>query len=127
VKDLEPFRGTPLEMLWLTETPVSDIAPLAGCPLVSLTLHRTQVRDLTPLAGTGLARLHIGETPVTDLTPLRGLRLTRLIFDPRRIEQGLEIVREMATLTELGLTFEERMPPAQFWSRYTPEESAPAP
>lgn len=118
VADVSPLRGMPLRMLWLNECPVADISPLAECPLESLTLHRTQVSDLRPLAGSRLARLHIGETPVTDLTPLRNLTLTRLIFDPRRIEKGLEIVRQMPSLRELGTTFEERTSPEAFWSQF---------
>lgn len=118
VTDLSPLKGMPLRMLWLNETPVSDISPLSGMPLESLTLHRTQVRDLSPLAGSGLQRLHIGETPVSDLTPLRGLHLSRLIFDPRKITEGLSVAREMATLQEMGLTFEEKMPPPSFWEMF---------
>jgi internalin A len=119
VTDLTPLKGMPLVVLWLNETPVSDISPLAGCPrLMSLTLHRTQVSDLSPLSDLGLKRLHIGETPVTDLTPLQGLALTRLIFTPSRIRKGLEVVRDMQSLEELGTTFENRMPPEVFWHLY---------
>jgi internalin A len=62
-----------------------------------------------------LERLHIGNTPVRDLTPLAGLKLTRLIFDPARITNGLDGIRQMASLKELGTTLETRMPPDQFW------------
>jgi len=102
-------------MLWLNETPVDTIAPLAKAPLVSLTLHRTRVTDLSPLAGTVLQRLHIAETPIADLAPLRGLPLTRLIFSPTTVTNGLEVVRAMTSLTELGSTLEARMPPENFW------------
>jgi len=108
----------PLEFLWLNETPVADISPLSHCPLSSLTLHRTQVEDLTPLIGTDLQRLHIGETRVTDLTPVTTLKLTRLIFTPSRIERGIEEVRRMTTIQEIGPTFETRMNPARFWALY---------
>jgi Leucine-rich repeat (LRR) protein len=119
VVDLSPLEGMPLVFLWLNETPVSDISPLAGCHrLMSLTLHRTEVSDLGPLSDLGLKRLHIAETPVTDLTPLKGLALDRLIFTPSRIRKGLEIVREMQSLQELGTTFENRMPPDVFWHLY---------
>ena len=116
VTDLTPLRGMPLKMLWLNETPVRDIAPLAGCPLVSLTLHRTLVDDLSPLTGSSLQRLHIAETPVTDLTPLKGLRLTRLVFNPERIQTGLEVARQMTTLRQIGTVLEEVMPPQIFWA-----------
>ncbi len=122
VKDLGPLHGAPLQMLWINDTVVTDIAPLAECPLQSLTLHRTPVANLGPLARiTGLKRLHIGETPVHDLTPLKGLSLERLIFSPASIQTGLDDIRKMQSLTQLGITFEAMMPPEQFWQTYDKE------
>lgn len=119
VKDLRPLRGSPIQMLWLNNTPVTDISPLAKCPIVSLTLEGTGVSDLRPLSKmSSLKRLHIGGTRVRDLTPLKDLRLTRLIFSPKAINAGLEAIRHMNTLTELGTTLETRMPPKQFWELY---------
>jgi len=119
VKDLRPLRGVPVQMLWLNNTPVTDISPIATCPLVSLTLEGTGVSDLRPLSKmSGLRRLHIGRTKVTDLTPLKGLGLTRLIFTPDNIRAGLDVVRNMGTLTELGTTLDTRMPPDQFWGQF---------
>jgi Leucine-rich repeat (LRR) protein len=118
VRDLTPLREMPLEFLWLDETAVDDILPLSHCPLSSLTLHRTNVADLTPLIGTDLKRLHIDGTPVTDLTPVATLKLTRLIFTPARIERGIDAVRTMTTIREIGTTSEERMNPARFWALY---------
>lgn len=121
VADLTPLKGLPLESLWLNETPVTDLSPLADCPLVSLTVHKAPVRDLLVLRKIpSLARLHIGESAVTDLRPLEGLRLTRLIFTPSRIEHGLDVVRNMATLRELDAEFREPQPlaPGEFWRRY---------
>ena len=119
VDDLTPLRGMPLKYLWLNQTPVSDISALSDCPLVSLTLHKARVKDLSPLANSSLKRLHIGETPVTDLTPLKGLTLTRLIFTPGRIVKGIEIVRNMKSIREIGPSFENRMAPSRFWSLYS--------
>jgi len=119
VKDLKPLRGTPLQALWLNNTLVRDISPLAGCPLISLTLEGTPVADLKPLAKmTTLKRLHIAKTGVSDLTPLKSLKLQRLIFTPENIRKGMDVARNMKTLTEVGTTLETRMPPEQFWSRY---------
>jgi len=103
---------------------VSDISPLAGIPLVSLTLAGTWVINLTPLADTGLQRLHIARTRVSDLRPLKNLALTRLVFSPSRIQKGIEEVKNMASLSELGTSFGEPgsqdnlMPPSAFWSLY---------
>lgn len=119
IEDLEPLRGAPLEGLWLNHNPVTNLAPLAECPLVTLTLEGTRISDLRPLAGIRtLRRLHLGDTPVQDLAPLTGLELTRLIFDPARITNGLEAARNLRSLTELGVTLENRMAPAQFWEQF---------
>ncbi len=128
VEDLTPLAGNrSLEALWLNDTPVEDLRPLASCPnLISLTIAGTKVRDLTPLKGLRLERLHLARTPVEDLTPLRWLRLTRLVFNPSRIRSGLEEVRSMTTLREIGTSFGEEdkgrpddlMPPAIFWEKY---------
>ncbi len=119
VKDLGPLRGAPLQALWLNGTPVADITSLAGCPLISLTLQGTNVSDLGPLSRMmTLQRLHIGETPVSDLTPLKELRLTRLIFTPSKITKGLDVARNMKTLTEVGASLDARMPPDRFWLLY---------
>ncbi|MDF1826027.1 MAG: leucine-rich repeat domain-containing protein [Verrucomicrobiales bacterium] len=119
VTDLSALKGMPLQMLWLTDAPVVDISPLSSSPLVSLTLHRTKVNDLSPLANTALQRLHIGETEVTDLNPLKGLRLTRLVFDPDDIQKGMEAVKAIPTITEIGTKFEDGendlKPAAAFW------------
>ena len=122
VEDLEPLRGMPLQYLWLNETPVSKIEPIAGCPLVSLTLHRTGVKNIGPVAKIPtLQRIHIGETPIIDLTPIEGMKLQRLIFTPDRITRGIDIVKKMYSLQEIGTTFENRMPPGQFWAIYSPD------
>lgn len=118
VRDLSPLAGLPLDSLWLDDTPVEDIGPLKETPLVSLTLKGTLVSDLRSLNGSRLLRLNIENTSVTDLTSLEGMRLTRLVFDPRRIKKGLDVVRKMTTLNELGLDLNTLMRPEQFWKRY---------
>lgn len=121
--DLTPLAGMPLKMLWLTGLPVEDISPLASTPLVSLTLHRTRVVSLQPLATLRtLQRLHVGETPVKDLTPVAGLPLTRLVFTPATVEKGIEAVRRIPTMQQVGVEFEEDMgtlmAPTDFWARF---------
>jgi len=128
VRDLSPLAGSIyLDSLWLNDCPVEDIRPLATCPnLVSLTLAGTQVQDLSPLKGLRLERLHIARTPVEDLRPLAWLRLTRLVFTPSRIKEGLDVVRRMPTLREIGTAFGEEdrglesdlRPPHLFWQEF---------
>lgn len=119
VKDLTPLKGSPVQSLWLNSTPVSDISPLAGCRLISLTMEGTKVADLKPLSRMkSLKRLHISRTPVSDLTPLKALKLERLVFTPGTIKNGLEVVRNMKSLIEVGSTLDVLMPPEEFWLRY---------
>ena len=120
VRDLSPLAGmSSLQGLWLNNSPVENIEPLRGLPLVTLTLRGTNVKDLSPLAAVPtLQRLHLVETRVTDLTPVTQLRLTRLLFTPSRIKQGMDLVRLMPSLREIGDSLEGKLPPAQFWVQY---------
>lgn len=125
VADISPLAEMKLEILWVGSTPVTDISPLKGNSMVSLDIENTKVNDLSPLVeNTGLQRLNIVGTEVTDLTPLAKLQLTRLLFDPAKIEKGLDVIRAMSSLTELGTSFDGRMPPAQFWEQYDAEQAA---
>lgn len=126
VTNLAPLARCPLETLWLNDTPVKDLSPLRNVPLVSLTIAGTLVEDLSPLKGMPLKRLHIARSQVKDLTPLRWLRLERLVFTPSRIQTGMDIIRHMPTLREIGTAFGEAdwgipdriMPPEEFWALY---------
>ncbi|NNE91650.1 MAG: hypothetical protein HKN23_08385 [Verrucomicrobiales bacterium] len=133
VEDLSPLEGVFVNYIWLTDTQVSDISPLAKVRgLESITLHRTKVEDLSPLARGQFPRgirLHIGETPVTDLSTLAGVPLTRLVFSPDRIKKGLDVVRQIPSLREIGTQFEDAgndlLPPHAFWPKYDAENKKP--
>lgn len=125
INNISALRESNLRQLWLTESPISDLSPLEGLPLISLTAHRTLVEDISFLRRLPLIqRLHIGETLVTDLSPLRGLNLTRLVFTPGQIEQGMEVVRGLSNLREIGTKFDDQgrdlMPPDAFWAQFQP-------
>ena len=76
--------------------------------MVSLTLHRTLVEDLSFVRKLPvIQRLHIGETLITDLTPLKGVNLTRLVFSPERIKRGLDVVKRLSNLREIGTKFDD--------------------
>lgn len=125
INDIKALSSSNLRQLWLSESPVSDLSPLSGLPLVSLTIHRTLVADLDFVRKLPLIqRLHIGETLISDLTPLRGLNLTRLVFTPSRIERGIDIVKGLSNLKEIGTRFDDQgkdlMPPDAFWAQFQP-------
>lgn len=127
VTDLGPLAGMrQLRSLWLNDSPVSDISPLQTVPLVSLTLAGTKVSDLSPLKGLPLKRLHVARSEVADLAPLEWLQLERFVFTPGNIEAGIEHVRNMRSLRQIGTSFGEEsegrkgdvMPPGEFWELY---------
>lgn len=118
VEDISAVSNMPLDTLWLTATAIRDLGVLRGKHLESLDIENTAVEDLGVLAGMStLKRLNIAGCAVADVTPLAGLRLERLIFTPSRIEKGLDVVRNMASLRAVGTSFEKVQPPAQFWSK----------
>ena len=123
VSDLTPLAECSLGTLWLRRCPIESIEPLANTRLQSLDVGETKVSDLTPLATiSSLQRLHIAETDVTDLTPIASLPLTRLIFSPWKIEKGLDAIREMKTLQQLDVSFDDAggnaLRPEEFWRRW---------
>lgn len=132
VADLESCRGiSSIVILWLRDTPATDLSPLKDVPVTSLDVQDTAVSDLSPLSEKhDLRRLNIAGTEVTDLWPLADLELLRLVFTPAKIESGIEAVRNMSSLTELGVQFEtpdDAIPAAEFWRRYDAGEfDAPA-
>lgn len=118
VSDIQIVKTFPLNTLWIPGTQVVDLTPLAALKLESLDVQDTPVKDALVLSGMdSLKRLNIAGSQITDLTPLEGLRLQRLVFTPERIRTGMDIVRNMASLNELGTSFETRMGPADFWKR----------
>ena len=122
ITEVSALRSSNLRQLWLSESPVSDVSGLSGLPLVSLTLHRTLVEDVLFVRQLPvLQRLHIGETLVEDLTPLAGVNLTRLVFTPSRIKRGMNVVRSLYGLREIGTVFDDSgrdlTSPEQFWKR----------
>ena len=123
INDISSLAKSNLRQLWLTESPVSNLKPLEGLPLVSLTLHRTLVEDLSFVRKLPvIQRLHIGETLITDLTPLKGVNLTRLVFSPERIKRGLDVVKRLSNLREIGTKFDDTgrdlTSPKNFWLKF---------
>ena len=124
ITEVSSLRSSNLRQLWLSESPVSDVSGLSGLPLISLTLHRTLVEDVLFVRQLPvLQRLHIGETLIEDLTPLAGVNLTRLAFTPSRIKRGMNVVRSLYGLREIGTVFDDSgrniTSPEAFWSKYS--------
>ncbi len=127
VSDIAAVKDMPLNTLWIGSTQVKDLSPLAGKQLESLDIENTPIDDISVLAGMqSLQRLNIARTKVKDLSPLAGLNLQRLIFSPSEITTGIDAVRSMTSLAQIGTSFENVMPAAQFWTAYDAGEFAAA-
>ncbi len=118
VSDLTPLKEMPLTTLWCGATQVSDLSPLHGMKLTGLFCGATPVADLTPLKGLPLTDLRFDHTHVTDLSPLEGMKLTRITLTPKNIIKGLDVIRQIRTITLIGTTSTEALSPDEFWKKY---------
>jgi hypothetical protein len=116
--DLTPLAGLPLDFLCINQTQVSDLGPLEGVPLTRMHCVNTPVADLTPLHKMRLRVLAIEGTSVTDLSPLKGMPLVHIRLTPKNITRGLEILRDMKSIKEIGISENAYWSPAEFWARY---------
>ncbi|MGA2622049.1 MAG: SUMF1/EgtB/PvdO family nonheme iron enzyme, partial [Thermoguttaceae bacterium] len=119
ISDLSPLRGMPLEGLNCEATPISDLSPLEGMPLRSLACDGTPVSDLSPLKGMPLTELICCGSPhLSDLSPLDGMNLTTILFTPKNVTKGLDVIRQMKSLKTIGLNSHFKVPPDEFWKKY---------
>ena len=102
---------------------ITDLSPLCGLPLTSLYCAGNRIASLEPLRGMALVTLNCGGNPIQDLEPLRGMPLQTLLcectlartLEPLRasplvmlncggcpLEDGIEPLRGMKTLTWLA-------------------------
>jgi len=120
VSDLSPLKGMPLTGLRCYGTQVSDLSPLKGMPLTFLDCSDTPVSDVSPLKGIPLTQLFCYGTPVTDLSPIEGMNLAMVLFTPKSVTKGLDVIRQMKSLKTIGLRWEDKdkFPAAEFWKKY---------
>jgi tetratricopeptide (TPR) repeat protein len=117
ISDLTPLGGMPLTWLRLSGCgQVRDLTPLTGMPLTELCLDGASVTDLTPLKDMPLILLNCGQ--VSDLTPLKGLKLGKLVFSPKTVRQGMEVIRDMKSLRTIDTGPGKELPAAEFWKKY---------
>jgi hypothetical protein len=76
------------------------------------------VADLSPLKGMPLEELCCDRTLITDLSPLAGMKLKRLSFTPNPELKGLQAIRQMSSLAEIGTAYNKRIPSNIFWKQY---------
>jgi serine/threonine protein kinase/Leucine-rich repeat (LRR) protein len=131
VSDLSPLNGMPLTHLNCAGTNVSDagLAQIKDCQsLVLLSLDNTQVSDagLAHLKGMkNLKRLFLVRTRASDLSPLSEMPLEEIHLTPRNIsKKGLDVLRNMKSLKNIGTDWNQVWPAAEFWARYEKGEFA---
>jgi serine/threonine protein kinase len=140
IADLTALLGIPLTELDLSNTKVTHLAGLAGMPLERLALNRTQVRDLSPLRSMRLTALQLDRVPVSDLKPilrmpltflvlsdtevrdvtgLKDLPLERVVLPKRSGVKGIEVLKEVRSLREIGYEPNGRgQTPEVFWKTF---------
>ncbi len=116
--NLEPLKGMPLTGFACDNTQVADLSPLSGMPLKYLICHVTRVADLSPLKGMPLEQLSCNQTLITDLSPLAGMKLKQLWFTPNPKLKGLQAIRQMDSLVEIGTANDKTISSNEFWKQY---------
>ncbi len=120
LSDLTPLRGMPLEFFSCIITSVRDLSPLHGAPIRTLLCGGAPITDLSAVEGMPLTVLDCFQTKVTDLSPLTGLKLTSLVFLPKNITRGMDVIRQMNSLKEIHPSWDKihELKTDAFWKRY---------
>jgi tRNA A-37 threonylcarbamoyl transferase component Bud32 len=117
IADIRPLAGAPLRDLNLTGSLVKDLSAVANMRLHALSISFTPVTNLSPLRGQPIEILRIEKTSVRDLTPLSGMPLKQLTFWPEDITRGLDVVRNMPSITQVGWG-NAMVSPVRFWGAF---------
>jgi serine/threonine protein kinase/Leucine-rich repeat (LRR) protein len=120
VFSLEPLKEMPITTLYISHSRITDLSPLSKTPISKLYLDDTKVSSLAPLQGKSLQVLSIFDTDIDDLSPLQGMNLTDLRFTPRKTTIGIPILRQMKSLSAIGVgwTHDNVWPTDVFWKKY---------
>ena len=97
-------------------TRVADLSPLQGMPLEELHLNGTPAGDLTPLRGMPLRTLELPDNS-RDLTPLADCRQLECVT-VRSQCPGIELLRSLPNLKQIGPDMSQLLPAAEFWKQY---------
>jgi serine/threonine protein kinase len=102
----------------ITDTGLACFKDCKALGLLCLSNTRVSNAGLAHLKGMSLRSLWIQDTGITDLTPLQGIPLEYIILTPKNITKGLEILRDVKSYKNIGLSWEKSLPAAEFWDRY---------
>lgn len=98
IQDLAPLKGLELDMLDISNNPVSKLDPLIGMPLKTLIMEQTRVTDLTPLEGLQLEHLNVKDCKISDITALNGMPLKTLNLNATDITD-IETIKSLSLET----------------------------
>jgi Leucine-rich repeat (LRR) protein len=114
---------TKLEFVTDNVTDISPVRALAGLKVLHVTgsgRGKGKLADLSSLKGMPLSSIELNDTQVSDLSPLKGMNLTMVLFTPKNITEGLDVIRQMKSLTNIGIGWgdKDQFPPDEFWHKY---------
>jgi serine/threonine protein kinase len=118
ISDTSELKGMQLTALALNGCPINDLTPLQGMSLTRLDISDTKVSNLVPLAGMPMQSLSIRDIPVSDITCLKDMPLVYFQFTPKMITNGVDVVRKMRTLVNIGISGDATFSAAEFWKKY---------
>jgi Leucine-rich repeat (LRR) protein len=150
ISDLSPLKGMKLTFLHAGGTLISELSPLSGRPLTHFNCAGTKVNDVslahfkgckelnlfvladTPVSDAGLTHLkdhknlktlYLQGTKVANLSPLENMPLEEIRVTPKNItKKGLDVLRKMKSLRNIGTGWNQVWPAAEFWARYAKGE-----
>ena len=120
ISHLAALAGMPLEQLSINRTSIKDLAPLKSMRLTTLQMDRVPVSDLKPIAKMPLTYLVISGTEIRDVSLLKELSLERLVLPNIKGLKGLEALKNMGSLSEIGYDPNPEIrgqTPAAFWKK----------
>ena len=118
VEELSPVRDAPLVSLMLSHN-FQSFEAFQHYPLSHLDISETRITSLDGVQGMQLQSLFMIDTPIADVSALEDVPLERLRFNPGAIRRGMEILRNMPTLTRIADSISgDYLPAKVFWGRY---------
>ena len=129
VRDLEPLRGQPLEIVDINGTPVTTLEPMEHAPIVDLNIRNCGRQDLATLRTRSLQLLWMEGTEVShfevvgEMTDLKSIVLPKNCSDPGLLRR-LPLLKKIDTKFKGGKDWWDGLKDAaDFWREYDAQHS----
>ena len=117
LKGIEGMKLTSLSLEGCSS--LTSLRGIEGMPLTDLNLSKcSSLTSLKGIEGMPLTTFRFEGSGVTDLTPMTGMTIKALTFQPKNITKGIEIIRGMKNIREIGTIWNHLMKPDEFWKKY---------